>query len=68
MKMQELHAGMTVALTNEENKFMVFHGYEVAMVSLNEREELIAQSLIRKGIYDFSSDRKFLIKPTNAKK
>ena len=68
MKMQELYAGMSVMLTNEENNFVILHGYDVPVTSLNEREELIANSLIKKGVYDISSDRKYLTKPQHAKK
>ncbi len=66
--MKELYTGLSVVLTNEEEKFLTFHGYDVHMISLNERDEWIAQSLIRKGIYELSSDRKLLIKQTYAKK
>ena len=68
MKMQELYTGIGVSLTNEENSFLTLHGYNVPVSSLNDRQEWIAQSLIKKGIYDYSSDRKHLIKPNHAKK
>lgn len=68
MKMQELYTGMSVMLTNEEHNFVILHGYNVPVISLTEREELLANSLIKKGVYDISPDRKYLTKPQHAKK
>lgn len=60
MKIIELVNGLTVALTNEERNFVMFHTNKILVSSLGFREELVARSLVRKGVYDISDNSEYL--------
>jgi len=67
MKIHQLLSGVSIPLTNEENKFVETHQNRVSLTSLDEHHQYIAQSLVRKGIYTISKDNNTLIKNINDK-
>ena len=60
MKIHQLISGPTIALTNEENQFVQKH-QEVKITSLDERDQWLAQTLVRKGVYQIGEDNNTLI-------
>lgn len=61
MKIAQLLSGLAVHLTNEERAFVNRH-QEVKITSLNERDNWLAQNLVRKGVYTISKDNNTLVK------
>jgi len=51
-----------VILNNEEQLFLESHSDQFSIEGLFEREYIIAQNLVRKGVYSISKDSKTLIK------
>jgi hypothetical protein len=49
-------------LTNEETQFVNAHPSKIELESLVERPRIVAQNLVRKGVYSISNDSKHLIK------
>jgi hypothetical protein len=62
MKIRELITGLNIAVTNEENDFINHYGDLVTLNSLDEHAHWVAQSLVRKGIYEIASDHVTLTK------
>lgn len=54
-----------IILTNEESAFVNRHPSKIELESLVERNRVIAQNLVRKGVYQISNDSKHLIKNDN---
>lgn len=61
MKIAQLLSGLCVPLTNEEKAFVNRH-QEVKITSLTERDNWLAQNLVRKGVYTISKDNNTLVK------
>lgn len=51
MKIHQLIGGISIPVTNEEESFINRHN-SVKITSLDERDSWLAQTLVRKGIYD----------------
>lgn len=62
MRIAQLLSGISIALTNQEKEFVETYKHKVSLTSLNERDQWIAQNLVRKGIYAISKDNQTLIK------
>lgn len=62
MKIQQLLGGLGIAVTNEEQQFMERHSDRVKLTSLDDREQWLAQNMVRKGLYSISNDSTTLIK------
>lgn len=62
MKIDQLLSGLKIILTNEERNFLDTHKGRVSLESLNERDQWLAQNLVRKGLYSISNDNITLIK------
>lgn len=62
MKIGQLLSGMHIVLTNREQSFMKKHKDSVSITSLDERDQWLAQNLVRKGLYSISKDNRTLIK------
>ena len=62
MKIAQLITGVSIALTNEERRFVDKHENHVSLRSLDEHDQWLAQNLVRKGIYTISKDSNTLIK------
>jgi hypothetical protein len=61
MKIAQLLDGVSIALTNEEIKF-VRRFPQATINTLDDRDKWIAQNLVRKGIYELSNDSRSIIK------
>jgi truncated hemoglobin YjbI len=61
MKITQLLSGIDTYLNNEEQQFVESHD-QIKITSLHEREQWIAQNLVRKGIYAISKDNNTLVK------
>jgi hypothetical protein len=68
MKIHQLLSGIDIPLSNEENKFVETHEQRVKLTSLDEHDQWLAQSLVRKGIYSISKDNVTLTKNINEKR
>lgn len=66
MKIAQL-LDMTIPLTNEESHFMKEHSGKVRLGGLTERDLVLAQNLVRKGIYEISKDNEHIFKISNEK-
>lgn len=64
MKIAQLLSGVGVHLSNEETQFVNKH-HKIKIESLSEKDLWLAQNLVRKGIYEISTDNKLLIKKLN---
>lgn len=62
MKIRQLLSGLRIAVTNEEQQFISMHADHVLISALDEHAQVVAQNLVRKGIYDISKDNHTLIK------
>jgi hypothetical protein len=62
MKIRQLLSGFDIAITNDEHQFMERHNNDVRLTSLDEHDQWIAQTLVRKGVYTISKDSTTLIK------
>lgn len=67
MKIHQLVGGPTIALTNEETSFVAKHNDQVKLTSLDDHDQWLAQSLVRKGVYQISKDSTTLVNSLNGK-
>lgn len=58
---------LDVPLTNEEMQFTKEHKGKVRLGGLTERDLVLAQNLVRKGIYEISKDNEHIFKISNEK-
>jgi hypothetical protein len=65
MKIYQLLSGIDTHLTNEENRFVEHHPGNIKINSLDDHDQWLAQSLVRKGIYTISKDSNILIPNLN---
>lgn len=65
MKIYELLDSPQLAISNEEHHFVENHHSTIDLDSLNEREMVIAQNLVRKGLYAISKDSTSIIRQGN---
>jgi len=56
-----------IILTNEEKNFVDNHPSKIEIDQLVERPRLIAHNLVRKGVYEISSDNKHLIRQNESR-
>jgi hypothetical protein len=68
VKILDLYSELPIILNNEEKKFVVVHGFRASLSSMNERDQWIAENLIRKGVYNYSHDRAYIVKEKITKK
>lgn len=67
MKIHQLISGIGVPVNNEEQRFIEHHSDRVKLTSLDEHDQWLAQSLVRKGVYTISKDNVTLVKNLNEK-
>lgn len=60
MKIHEIINGVPIIVTNEEQAFIDRHDDTVSMDFLDERQEIVANNLIRKGVFAISNDRRYI--------
>jgi hypothetical protein len=68
MKIHQLLSGIDISISNEEHRFIESHDRSVKITSLDEHDQWLAQSLVRKGIYSISKDNVTLTKNINEKR
>lgn len=68
MKIHQLLSGIDISISNEEHRFIESHDQTVKITSLDEHDQWLAQSLVRKGIYSISKDNVTLTKNINEKR
>jgi len=68
MKIHQLLSGIDISISNEEHRFIESHDQSVKITSLDEHDQWLAQSLVRKGIYSISKDNVTLTKNINEKR
>jgi hypothetical protein len=62
MKINQLLSGHHIMVTNEEQKFINRNRSSVKLTALDERDNWLAQNLVRKGLYNISKDNNTLIR------
>lgn len=62
MKIIELISSIPIIMSNEEHNWYKSCSDQIYLDSLSEREQVIASSLIKKGLFDLGTDKKYLIK------
>jgi hypothetical protein len=67
MKIHQLISGPEIAVTNEEQHFMDRHEDRVKLTSLDDHDQWLAQSLVRRGVYKVAEDNVTLVKNVNEK-
>lgn len=67
MKIAQLLSGVSIPLSNAEQGFVEAHRDHISLTSLDEHQQWLAQSLVRKGIYSISKDSTTLIKNLHEK-
>jgi hypothetical protein len=60
MRVHHLLDGPHIQLTNEEKDFIDAQRPEINVRSLRDRDFVVAQNLVRKGIYEISTDSQTL--------
>jgi hypothetical protein len=60
MRLHQILSRPAIILTNEEQDFVSRHPHEISIGGLYDRDRVIAQTLLRKGIYEISKDSKKL--------
>jgi hypothetical protein len=65
MKIVQLLTGLPTTITNEELKFIKHHRENIAINSLDEHDQWVAQNLVRKGVYSISKDSRTLVNNLN---
>jgi len=65
MKIAQLLSGMSIVVTNEEQRFIDTHRDRVKLTSLDEHDQWLAQNMVRKGLYSISNDNITLLKNLN---
>ena len=66
MKIVQLLSDLHLPITNEEHRFTSKHDV-VKITSLDERDQWVAQNLVRKGVYEINKDNNTLVKKANEK-
>ena len=56
MRVHHLTNGPAIFLSNEEKDFIDTKPAEINLESLKEREYVLAQNLVRKGVYEISKN------------
>jgi hypothetical protein len=67
MKIHQLISGIGIPVNNEEQRFIEHHSDRIKLTSLDEHDQWLAQSLVRKGVYTISKDNVTLVKNLNEK-
>jgi hypothetical protein len=62
MKIHQILDGISIIITNEERDFIKKHGADVPLSLLDQHQNYLAQTLVRKGVYEMSDDRRTIKK------
>lgn len=61
MRIHQILGVPSIILTNEEHKFVMNHKHSVSLNSLYGREEVVAQNLVRKGVYETANEGRDIV-------
>jgi hypothetical protein len=61
MKIHHLLDGISIAITNEERKFINTHHKEIPLSALDAHDTWLAQNLVRKDVYKLTNDNKYIV-------
>lgn len=61
MRLHQLINGISIAITNEEREFIRSHSDVISLSGLNEHDLWLAQNLVRKNVYQLTSDSKNIV-------
>jgi len=61
MKIHQILGAPSIILTNEEKEFIKTHHEEIPIRSLYDRDEVLARTLVRKGVYEISNDDQHIV-------
>jgi hypothetical protein len=67
MKIHQLLSGISIPVTNEEQHFIDKHDSGIKITSLDEHDQWLAQTLVRKGVLSVSKDNVTLVNNLNEK-
>jgi hypothetical protein len=67
MKIHQLLSGLSIPVTNEEQNFIDKHESFIKITSLDEHDQWLAQSLVRKGVMSVAQDNVTLVNNLNEK-
>jgi hypothetical protein len=62
MKIHQILDGISIIITNEERDFIKKHGPDVPLSLLDQHQNYLAHTLVRKGVYEMSDDRRTIKK------
>jgi len=62
MKIHQILDGISIIITNEERDFIKKHGNDIPLSLLDQHQNYLAHTLIRKGVYEMSDDRRKITK------
>ena len=62
MKIHQILDGISIIITNEERDFIKKHGDDVPLTFLDPHQNYLAHTLVRKGVYEMSDDRRKITK------
>jgi hypothetical protein len=62
MKIHQILDGISIIVTNEERDFIKKHGNDIPLSLLDQHQNYLAHTLIRKGVYEMSDDRRKITK------
>ena len=65
MKIHQILDGISTIITNEESAFINKHTNDVTLSILDPHSQVIANNLVRKGVYSISNDKKYITKRTH---
>ena len=65
MKIHQVLDGVSLIITNEERNFINRLGDKVSIPSLDDHDQWLAKNLVRKGVYNISKERGYIVKHTN---
>lgn len=61
MKIHQILGAPSIILTNEEKNFIESHSQSIAIKNLYDRDEVVARNLVRKGVYEISTDNQSIV-------
>jgi uncharacterized protein (DUF39 family) len=62
MRIHQILDGVSIIITNEELDFINKHDDDISVSILDPHNKVVANNLVRKGVYSISTDRKYLTK------
>ena len=64
MRIHQILGAPSIILTNEERNFIFSHSPKISISKLIDRDEVVARTLLRKGVYEVSDDSQSILLKT----